>query len=457
MAVVRIAILAGLGGLLFGYDTGVISGVGGRIETVFDIGDMGLEIVVSSVLGGAIIGALVTGWIAGRIGRRGAVLLAALLFGIGAIASAFAPTVEFLVVARVVVGFGIGLTSVAVPMYISEASPPARRGALVSLYQFAITIGILVATLVDEAFNDYADGWRWDLGLAFAAAAILAIGMFNAPESPRYLVQKGRIDNARGVLAMLLPAGEVDGTLEDIRRQISVESEGHWRDLFAPALKAMLIVGVVMAAVQQFTGINTVIYYDTTIFERAGIADSSDAIWAAVAVGAVNVLATLIAIRYVDRLGRKPLLIYGLIGMAVSLGALGVAFLFDGDIASTLSVISLMAYVICFAFSLGPIVWVLISEIYPQQVRGPAMSLATTVNWLSNLVVALTFLSLLDALGESMTFWLYAAICVLSIVFVVTKVPETKGKSLEEIAADTGSIGGASPSAGEAGAAEARA
>ncbi len=450
MAVLRIAILAGLGGLLFGYDTGVISGAAGQIETAFAVGDLGLELVVGSVLGGAIIGAIAAGWVAGRVGRRGAILIAAALFALGAIVSAFAPNVGVLIGARVVVGLGIGLTSVAVPMYISETSPPARRGALVSLYQFAITIGILVATLVDEAFVDVSDGWRWDLGLAVVAAGVLALGMAGAPESPRYLVEHGLSERARGVLAGLLPADEVDGTLRDIQTQISTESRGSWRDLLAPSLRAMLIVGVVMAAVQQFTGINTVIYYDVDIFERAGIVDASGAIWAAVAVALANVFSTLIAIRYVDRLGRRPLLMLGLGGMAISLVVLGGAFLFEGDVASTLSIVSLMAYVICFAFSLGPIVWVLISEIYPQAVRGPAMSFATMVNWASNLLVALTFLTLLDTLGESATFWLYAGICVLAIVFVYTKVPETKGKTLEQIAADTASVRTAPASPGDA-------
>jgi len=381
------------------------------------------------VLGGAIIGAITAGWVAGRVGRR------------GAIASAFAPSAGVLIAARVVVGLGIGLTSVAVPMYISETSPPARRGALVSLYQLAITIGILVATLVDEAFVDVSGGWRWDLGLAVVAAGVLALGMAGAPESPRYLAEHGFPERARDVLAGLLPADKVEPTLGGIQTQISTESGGSWRDLLAPSLRAMLIVAVVMAAVQQFTGINTVIYYDVDIFERAGIVDASGAIWAAVAVALANVLSTLIAIRYVDRLGRRPLLMLGLDGMAISLVVLGGAFLFEGDVASTLSIVSLVAYVICFAFSLGPIVWVLISEIYPQAVRGPAMSFATMVNWASNLLVALTFLTLLDTLGESATFWLYAGICILAIVFVYSKVPETKGKTLEQIAADTASVG----------------
>lgn len=441
MAVVRIAILAGLGGLLFGYDTGVIGGVGPMIEHVFSLSDLGLETVVASVMGGAIVGAVSAGWITGRYGRRRAILLAAVLFGIGAVGSALAPEVVTLIAFRVIVGLGIGLTSVAVPMYISETSPPGKRGALVSLYQFAVTIGILAATLVDEAFSAWGNGWRWDLGIAFVAALVLGAGMLGAPESPRHLVQHGEIATARKVLASLQPHVSADATIAEIQEQISVESRGSWRDLLAPSLRTVLMIGIVMAAVQQFAGINTVIYYDVDIFERAGITNVASAIWGAVAVAGVNVLATLIAIRYIDRVGRRPLLIIGLIGMAAGLVLLGVGFQLGGSLAGTISLLAMMLYIICFAFSLGPIVWVLISEIYPQTVRGPAMSVATTVNWASNLLVALTFLTLLDALGESGTFWLYAGICVLALLFVIAKVPETKGKSLEQIADDTGTVG----------------
>jgi sugar porter (SP) family MFS transporter len=391
-------------------------------------------------MAGAIIGAASASWITGRFGRRPAILLAAVLFAVGALVSGLAPDVFTLIAARVVVGLGIGLTSVAVPMYIAETSPRCPGGALVTLYQLAVTIGILIATLLDEFFHDLAEGsaWRWDLGVAFLAAVVLAVGMLGAPESPRYLVQRGRDAAARAVLAAIQPSRSPDETIGEIRDEIAVASKGTWRDLLAPSLRAVLVIGVVMAAVQQFTGINTVIYYDVDIIQRAGITDQGTAIWGAVAVAAVNVLATLIAIRYVDRVGRRPLLMVGLVGMAVGLALLGVGFELGGALAGPISLAAMMLYIVCFAFSLGPIVWVLISEIYPLAIRGPAMSLATMVNWASNLVVALTFLTLLDVLGDSGTFWLYAAICLAALAFVWRKVPETKGKSLEEIAADTG-------------------
>lgn len=437
-AVLRVAILAAIGGLLFGYDTGVISGASDQIEERFDLSDLGFEVVVSAVLVGAMIGAATAGAMARRIGRRPTIMFASVLFLIGAVGSALAPEVVTLIVSRVVVGLGIGLVSVAVIMYISETAPAARRGALVSLYQFAITVGIFVATIIDEGFVDVTNGWRYELGLAGLAAVLLFLGMAQAPESPRYLVAKGKVESGRRVLATLVPPEQVDETIEDLRGELARAREVDWREIFSPALRSVLVIGAVMAAVQQFTGINTIIYYDVQIFGRAGFDTAADAVLASIVVGFVNMGATIVAIRYVDRLGRKPLLVAGLIGMTTGLVLLGVAFFFEGSVSAAVSLIAMLVYIGSFAASLGPVVWVLIGEIYPQRVREPAMSFAVMVNWISNFVVALTFLSLLDALGASLTFFLYAAIAVLSTIFVITKVPETKGRTLEEIAEQAG-------------------
>lgn len=442
-AIVRVAALAGLGGLLFGYDTGVISGAAQFIADEFDLGNQALEIVVSAVLAGAILGALLAGRLSGVIGRRRTILLAAVLFAIGALGSAAAPSAELLIGARVVLGIAIGVTSLAVPLYISESAPAANRGALVTLFQLAVTVGILVATLVDEAFSEVNEGWRWMLGLAIVPAVLLFAGMLKAPPSPRWLVSKGRVEEAAEVLGRYTPPERVDELIGEIREDLSGSEGGTLRDLFAPALRSVLIIGVAMAIIQQITGINTVIYYDVNIFERAGIVDASDAILAAVVVAGTNVLATFIAIRYIDRVGRRRLLIVGMSGMIVGLVALGFTFALPSgeDTAAALSLLALVVYVVSFAFSLGPVVWVLISEIYPTAVRGPAMSVATMANWGANLLVALTFLTLLDELGEAETFWLYAGVTLLSLIFVILKVPETKGKTLEEIAADLGTSG----------------
>ncbi len=441
--VVRVAALAGLGGLLFGYDTGVISGASQFLAERFDLGDQALEVVVSAVLAGAIVGALLAGQLVGRIGRRRTIMLAAVLFVAGALGSALAPSDEVLLIARVGLGVAIGITSLAVPLYISESAPAANRGALVALFQLAVTVGILVATLVDEAFSGVSEGWRWMLGLAVVPAVILFFGMLSAPPSPRWLVSKGRIEEAADVLRHLGAPERVPALMAEIREDLAGTGAGRLRDLLAPALRTVLVIGVAMAIIQQITGINTVIYYDVNIFERAGFVDASDAIWAAVVVTTMNVLATFIAIRYIDRVGRRRLLIVGMTGMIVGLVALGLTFALPSgeEAASALSLVALVVYVVCFAFSLGPVVWVLIAEIYPTAVRGPAMSVATMANWSANLLVALTFLTLLDELGEAETFWLYAGITALALVFVVLRVPETRGKTLEEIASTLGTSG----------------
>ncbi len=438
----RVAVLAGLGGLLFGYDTGVIAGASQFIAQEFDLGDSALEIVISAVLVGAIIGALAAGKLAERLGRRRAILVASVLFVVGAGASALAPSAEVLIGARVVVGIAIGITSVAVPLYIGETAPAANRGAMVTLFQLAVTVGILVATLVDEAFAEVSEGWRWELGLAVVPAVLQFSGMLSAPESPRWLVEHGQLDRARGVLRRLQPGSDADALLGEMRTETARSGAGRLRDLLEPALRSVMIIGITMAVIQQLTGINTVIYYDVNIFERAGIVDPSGAIWAAVVIATTNVLATFIAIRYIDRVGRRRLLILGLSGMIVGLLALGLAFaLPSGDnVAAELSIAALVVYVVSFAFSLGPILWVLLSEIYPTRVRSQAMSVATMANWGANLVVSLTFLTLLDELGGAKTFWLYAAIAAASLIFVVLKVPETKGKTLEELSVELGSV-----------------
>ena len=439
----RVAALSGLGGLLFGYDTGVISGASGFIADEFDLGDSALEVVVAAVLAGAIIGALLAGQLTGRFGRRTTILFASALFIVGAVGSALAQSAEMLIGARVLVGIAIGITSLAVPLYIGETAPARHRGAMITLFQLAITVGILVATLVDEAFSA-SEGWRWMLGLAVVPAIVQFGGMVTAPASPRWLVERGRVDEARAILGRLQPDEDLDGLMGEIQKDIATSTAGNLRDLLAPALRGVLIIGVTMAVVQQVTGINTVIYYDVNIFERAGIGDASDAIWVAVFIGLVNVLSTFIAIRFIDRIGRRPLLMLGLCGMIIGLFLIGLAFAWpgpeSGGLISELAVLGMVVYIVSFAASLGPIVWVLIAELYPTRVRGPAMSVATMANWTANLIVALTFLTLLDELGEAETFWLYGLIAIASLLYVWRKVPETKGKTLEQLSIELGTV-----------------
>jgi sugar porter (SP) family MFS transporter len=340
-----------------------------------------------------------------------------------------------LIIGRIIVGIGIGLSSGTVPVYISEVAPPEARGWTVSIFQLAITLGILLAYLVDYAFAGI-QGWRWMFGFALVPAAIFGIGMLFLPESPRWLVKQGRLDAARDILSRSRDASGVETELHEIEQSLAEARErGNLRDLIHPALVPALTVGVGLAIFQQVTGINTVIYYAPMIIQSAGISSASGAILATAGIGAVNVLMTIISMWLIDRIGRRPLLLTGIAGMIVTLAVLGWVFhsARPGGALSWLAVISMMVYVASFAISLGPIFWLLISEIYPLKVRSSAEGFAAAFNWISNLVVTLTFLSLLQMIGATRTFWLYAAFAIAAWIFSYRVVPETKGRTLEQI------------------------
>jgi len=431
--VLLVAAIAALGGLLFGYDTGVISGAILFISKDFGLGRTLTEFTVSVVLAGCILGSIAAGYLADRIGRRTSLLVAGVIFGAGAIGSAFSPEIVSLLTSRFVIGVGIGITSVVAPLYISEVSPAEIRGALVSLYQFAITVGILGAFVVDYALA-HDEAWRWMLGLAVVPSTILITGMLFMPESPRYLFKAGRDEDARRDLARIHGPDEALAEEKIILQAASAPVAG-FEALREPAVKLALFIGIGLASLQQFTGINTVIYYGPHIFQLAGIGSAQASILATALVGVVNVLATLIAIFLVDRVGRKPLLYLGCGGMFVALATL--AFVFaqphvEGALVE-ITLASLMLYVGCFAFSLGPIVWLLISEIFPLRARGLGMSISTLANWVANFLVSQFFLTMLARLGTPLTFSVYAALCLVTIVFVARMVPETKREGLESI------------------------
>jgi len=427
------AALAALGGMLFGYDTGVISGAILFVRQEFALPDFTVGLVVSAVLIGAVIGAAIGGDLADHFGRRRLIIIAAIIFAVGAIGTATVPDVGLLIAGRIVVGIAIGIASEVTPLYISEVSPSGTRGSLVSLNQLAITIGIVISYLVDYSLSAI-QGWRYMLGLAAIPAIILGIGMLPLPDTPRWLVNHNEMDKARKVLKRIRGTVDVEGELNDIQSSLQRQRGGR-AELFNPMVKPALIIGVSLAIFQQVTGINTVIYYAPTIFQFAGITSASSAILATVAVGIVNVVMTVVAIALLDRVGRRPLLLIGLAGMIFSLGLLGTAFFLPsllgllGDMAAA----GLMLYVASFAIGLGPVFWLLISEIYPLRVRGLAMSIASEANWGSNLIIALTFLTLVQILGRSGTFWLYGLVGVGAWIFAYLLVPETKGRTLEEI------------------------
>jgi SP family galactose:H+ symporter-like MFS transporter len=419
--------------MLFGYDTGVISGAILFIRQDFALSDFTVGLVVSAVLIGAVIGAAIGGDVSDHFGRRKVIIAAAVIFALGAVGTATVPDVTLLILGRIAVGVAIGIASEVTPLYISEMSPPQMRGSLVSLNQLAITIGIVVSYLVDFSLSAF-QGWRYMLGFAAIPAIILGVGMLPLPDTPRWLVNHNEPENARKVLKRIRGKDAVEGEVKEIQDGLKKQRGGR-AELFNPMVKPALTIGISLAIFQQVTGINTVIYYAPTIFQSAGITSASSAILATVAVGVVNVIFTIVAIALLDRVGRRPLLLIGLAGMTFSLTLLGAVFFLPSLLSSLgdLAVVGLMLYVASFAIGLGPVFWLLISEIYPLRVRGLAMSIASEANWGSNLIIALTFLTLVQTLGQSGTFWLYAAVGVGAWVFAFLIVPETKGKTLEEI------------------------
>jgi sugar porter (SP) family MFS transporter len=432
------ASIAALGGLLFGFDTGVISGALLFIRQDFNLNAFTEGFIVSSLLLGAMVGAGVSGALSDRLGRRTIILVAAVVFAVGAIGAALSPTVETLIAFRFVLCLGVGTASALVPSYISESAPTDVRGSLSSLFQLAITLGILVAYLVNALFAPAGD-WRWPLGLAFVPALVLFVGMYLMPETPRWLLSKGKEEEAWRVLGRTRSTEEViEGEIADIRRvEEETKEQAGYRELLAPWVRPMLVAGVGLAVFQQFVGINTVIYYAPTIIESTGLANVASVL-VTVGIGVVNVLLTIVAILVIDRVGRKPLLYAGLAGTVVSLAIIGGAFL-DPNLAGILSWVTLaglMLYVASFAVSFGPLLWVMLPEIFPLKVRGVGAGVSALSNWGANFVISQAFLPLVALIGTTAVFWILAGICVAAAIFVHFQVPETKGRSLEQIEAD---------------------
>jgi len=427
------AAVAALAGLLFGYDTGVISGAILFIKDQFALSPAAEEGVVSAVLLGAVLGAALSGALADYYGRRRILIAMAVLFSIGAIGSSAATGVGMLILCRILIGVAIGVSSYVAPLYISEISPPDKRGALVSLNQLMITCGIVVSYLVDYMLAG-SHRWRWMFALGAVPALILIAGMLALYDSPRWLISKNRIKEARQVLKHIMKQGQVDSEIKRIDESLVIKKTT-WKDLLQPWVRPALIVGMGLAFFQQVTGINTIIYYAPTIFQYAGFTSNKAAIFATLGVGVVNVAMTIVAIWLVDRVGRKPLLFVGMTGMTISLAVLGLAFKMSvmSETLKIVAMLSVIVYIASFAIGLGPIFWLMISEIYPLKIRGRAMSIATVTNWGFNMIIAATFLTLINKLGKANTFWLFALLSVGGIAFCYFFVPETKGHSLEKI------------------------
>jgi SP family sugar:H+ symporter-like MFS transporter len=433
-----IYIFGALGGLLFGYDTGVIAGALLYINKDLELTPTLQGVVVSSLLVGAMLGSIVAGPLADAIGRRRLVLIAAVTFIVGAIGSALAPSAGVLILFRVVLGLAVGAASVIVPLYLAELAPTGIRGAIASLNQLMIVTGILVAYIVNLALAA-SGGWRLMLGLAVVPALVMLLGMLFMPETPRWLVSKDREPEAREILRRSRDEAAVEKEIHDIK-SVERQEEGGVRELLAPWVRPALVVGMGLAILQQIVGINTIIYYAPTTLTNVGFGNSA-AILANAGIGVLNVGMTLVAIWLIDKVGRKPLLLVGALGMALSLAILAITSLVLPEpkglgLVGLITVACLAGFIVSFAVSWGPIVWVMLAEIFPLKIRGAAMGVATLLLWGANFVVSLTFTILLSAVGIGYLFLGYAVIGVLAFLFVRFFVVETKGRSLEEIEAD---------------------
>ncbi len=429
--VLSVTLVAAIGGLIFGFDTAIVAGATRYMKEQFSLDSLQEGWAVGVVLIGCMFGAGLAGPISDRIGRRRFMLISAVLFLVSAVGCALPRTITEFVVFRFVGGLGIGSAAVLSPLYIAEIAPARARGALVSVNQLAIVTGILLAYFVNWAFAGAGPAnWRWMYAMGAVPSVVFFLLLLGVPESPRWLVKNGREDEARKVLTRADTAEAAAAGIRDIKEALALE-DGSFRELFRPAFRRPLLVAVVLAVFQQITGINAILYYAPRIFEGAGF-ERMSAIGQSAIVGLVNMLFTVVAIVLADRVGRRPLLLVATAGMGISLVLLGAAFRFPLLPASALLFIILL-YIAFFASAMGPLVWVVMAEIFPTKVRGAAMGLATLVLWLADFAVTLTFPVISDRFHPSSAFWLYAAMCAVDLVFMWFFLPETKGRSLEEI------------------------
>ncbi|MET7800678.1 sugar porter family MFS transporter [Streptomyces decoyicus] len=435
-------VFGALGGILWGYDTGVISGAMLFIKNDIALTPLLEGLVVSGLLVGAMLGAGLSGRLSDSWGRRRLILAASGVFILGTLGASFAFGPASLIVFRFVIGIGVGIASVVVPLYLTELAPKQLRGGLTSLMQLLVTVGIFVAYVTDYLLAG-AEAWRWMIGLGVVPAAILALGIITQPESPRWLVGKGRTDEARTVLTRLRgDAGAAGEELAEIERAERTERERSepltLRRLLSPRLRPVFVVGMLLVLFQNFVGINTIIYYAPTLLTDIGFG-SGGAILANVGIGLLNMLMTLPAMRLIDRKGRKPLLLFGALGMCAAMVLLAVTNLSGlgyGALLSVLTLLGIALYIASFAISWGPVQWVMLPELFPMRIRAAAVSLCVLFNWLFNMIVALVFPSLLHAWGAGINFLFFAGTTLLAFLFVQRLLPETKGRSLEEIEQD---------------------
>jgi SP family xylose:H+ symportor-like MFS transporter len=441
--VLLITLVAALGGLLFGYDTGVINGAIGPLRAHFSLNPKQEGWAMGCALLGCAIGAAGAGALSDRFGRKKVLVLSAILFFVSAVGTAVPQTVATFILYRILGGLGVGAASITSPMYIAELSPARVRGRMVSVNQFAIVTGFLVVYFInyfialqgDAVWNEQV-GWRWMFGSEALPALVLLILSFVVPESPRWLTKQGRESQALDILTRVNGSARAQVELGEIKDTLRHET-GSLKQLFQPELKIVLVIGIVLAVLQQVTGINVFLYFGTEIFKKMG-SETNAALLQNIVVGVVNLSFTIVAIWTVDRLGRKPLMMIGSTGMGICLLAMGLAAY--AQTTGMWILLFILGYIACFALSVGPVTWVILSEIFPTRIRGRAMAIATVCLWVANYIVSQTFPMMNDdkswlvaTFHRAFPFWLYGAFCAVLLVFICAFVPETKGKTLEEI------------------------
>lgn len=432
---------------MFGYYTAVISGTLSFVRSQFGLNAIMEGWYVSSALVGCIAGVSVAGWLSDKYGRKLILILSALLFLVSAVGCIVSPTFTSLVIYRFIGGMGVGIASMLSPIYISEISPSNMRGRLVSVYQFALTVGILCsyfsnAWLLDFSTTSGLSGsenlhlifkeevWRAMLGMTAIPALIFFVLLLTIPESPRWLMIKGDLEKAQKRIIDILGGEAATDEIKEIEETVALEKES-WRTALTPGIKRAVFLGVALAILAQFTGCDAVIYYGPKILEEVGFGQS-DALGSQVFIGVINMVFTVIAIWKIDKIGRKPLLIAGTGGMLLSLIMIGLLFMLKYT-QGYLLLSFILIFIASFSFSLGPVVWVILSEIYPTKIRGRAMSIATLVTWIGTAIIGQVIPLFLSTIGPAFTFWIFALFCLPTIYIGWKLMPETKGKSLEEI------------------------
>ncbi len=457
--VILISFVAALGGFLFGYDSGVINGTVGALQQAFGSDEVGTGFNVASMLLGCAVGAFFAGSLADKFGRRTAMFIAAVAFIFSAWGSGVSDSSAMFVFFRIIGGFAVGAASILAPAYISEVAPAHIRGRLATLQQLMIVIGLLSSFISNYFIATYAggasvehwlgfDAWRWMFWMELIPATLFFVLLFFIPESPRYLVAAGRNDEAKSILQKLIPWESASAKVEEIQSTLEKDRKPKLTDIINRATNKVypiVWVGIAIAILQQFTGINIVFYYGAVLWQAAGF-EEGDALLTNILSGTVNLLFTFVAIALIDKLGRRMLLLIGSLGTAVSLGLLAIIFGSAGvdaqgdlDLTHTQAIFSLIfanAFVAFFAFTWGPVMWVMLGEVFPNKIRGAALAIAGLIHWLSNFTITMTFPILLAGIGLGFSYAIYAAFGFVAFFFVKAFVNETKGRSLEEISRD---------------------